>query len=130
MFRQNRKKRGSRGFFIPAPFAVMVVLASVSALGYIWLGCCREALGNDLKAMEAEREELTRRLLNEESKWAELKSPTGMEQALARWGIVMNWPRHAQIVQLEQRDVMTDMDTQADVARYARAGAGVGGAAF
>lgn len=130
MSRQNRKKRSSRGFFIPAPFAVMVLLASLSALGYIWMGCCEEAVGREIKAMEAERGELMRRLLNEESKWAELKSPGGMEQALARWGIEMNWPRHARIVYLEQRDIMTDFDDDLDRARYARAGTGVGRSAF
>ena len=130
MARQNRKKQRSRGFTIPAPFLLMVLLVSAAALGYIWLGCCEEAIGRDIKRMETERDALARRVQNEESKWAGMKSPAGMELALARWGIEMDWPRHVRIVYLERRDVVTSLEDERDAARYARAGGGVGRSAF
>jgi hypothetical protein len=116
MPRQNRKKGRPRGVPIPAPFAAMVVVAAVAALVYIWLGCCEDALGREIKEREAMRDELARRIVNEESKWAEMKSPAGMERALTRWGLCMTWPRHAHIVYLEPHDVLPTPDADAHVA--------------
>jgi len=98
--RNNRRKRD--GFAFPAPFTSLVAVAASLGLAYIWLSCRCEALGRDIKALEAEGETLQRRLLNEQCRWTRLKSPENMERALAALKIVMVWPRREQVVYLHE----------------------------
>jgi hypothetical protein len=99
MIRKNRKKR-MHGFVLPAPFAGTVVTGALLALSYIWLGCRCDSLGRDIKALEIEKAQLKKELLNEESRWAKMKSPSNIEMMLAKNNIVMTWPRQDQIVRL------------------------------
>ena len=109
MSRKNRKKR-VHGFVLPAPFAGVVVLGSLLALLYVWLGSRCDSLGRDIKALEAEKTDLKKELLNEESRWTQMKSPVSMEAALAKHHLVMTWPRRDQIVHLsasgQERDYL------------------------
>jgi hypothetical protein len=104
MMRRNRKKMTMDGFIFPVPFAGLVVVISALALGYVWLGCRCEALGKELKRLETEKAELSKRWLNEEYNWTRMKSPQSIERALARHGIAMTWPRPEQIVRLTEAD--------------------------
>lgn len=105
MTRRNKKKMTMDGFVFPVPFAGLVIVIAALALGYVWLGCRCEALGKDLKRLENEKAELTKRCLNEEYNWTRMKSPQNLDRALARWGIVMTWPRPDQIVRLTDADL-------------------------
>ncbi|MDI6775108.1 MAG: hypothetical protein QME60_06910 [Verrucomicrobiota bacterium] len=93
------------GFIFPVPFAGLLAVIAAMALWYLWLGCRCEALGKELKRLEDEKAELTKRCLNEEYKWARMKSPESIDRALARHGIVMIWPRSEQIVRLTKADL-------------------------
>ena len=112
--RRNRKKNVD-GFIFPVPFAMVVIAASTLALAYVWLGCRCEAVGRDLKALEVAEEEFRRTLVNEEYRWARLKSPENLERKLKEMGIEMTWPRPDQIVRLYRSvpDKRGDYDMQA-----------------
>lgn len=99
MIRRNRKKR-MHGFVLPAPFAGVVVLGSLLALAYVWLGSRCDSLGRDIKTLELEKARLKRDLLSEESRWTQMKSPVNIEMILAKNNIVMTWPRKGQVVRL------------------------------
>jgi hypothetical protein len=104
----RRNKKRVNGVSFPAPFAVGVLLVSCLALVYVWLGGRCEALGKELKGLETEKKELNKKLLAEEFRWARVKSPSNVEQALARHGIAMSWPRKDQIVRLSDNDMRFD----------------------
>jgi hypothetical protein len=101
--RKKRKKRQQvNGFAFPVPFAGIVVVAAALALGYVWLGCQCEALGDEIKVVESARVELNTKYLNAEYRWVRTKSPRSMEIALQRHGLDMDWPRVGQIVRLKR----------------------------
>ena len=62
-------------------------MASALALGYVWLGCQCEALGDEIKGMEAARVDLNKKQLTAEYRWVRTKSPRSMEIALQRHGL-------------------------------------------
>lgn len=99
MMHRNRKKN-SGSYLVLVPFAVMLVALSALSLCYLWLcGRC-EALGEDIRGLEVRKAALERNLLNEDSKWANTKSPLTIEKALKRHGLIMMWPAPEQIVRL------------------------------
>jgi len=85
---------------LPARFAGLVVLAVTLALAYVWLECRCETVGRELKKLESQITELDKLLRNEEYRWTTMKAPANIEQALARHGIVMTWPRRDQVVRI------------------------------
>jgi len=103
---RNRKKKQMDAFIFPVPFAGVVMLFSMLALGYVWLGCRCEALGKELKALEKESSGLRKKFLNEKYKWARMKSPRNIEGMLAHHNISMTWPRRGQVVRLQDVDVL------------------------
>ncbi|MCK5849934.1 MAG: hypothetical protein KAH23_03390 [Kiritimatiellae bacterium] len=108
MARRNKKKKRMNAHVFPVPFAGVAVLVCVLGLSYIWLvGQC-EAVGKELKALEKEYVVLQKKYVNEEFRWARMKSPRNMERALAARGIDMDWPTSGQIVWLRQADIFKD----------------------
>lgn len=96
---KNRKKQ-SAGFIFPAPFAAALTLAAVLALSYLWLcGRC-ESLGVQIKALEAKKTDLHNRVINEEYKWSNLKSPRNIELFLQQHNLVMTWPDESRIIRV------------------------------
>ncbi len=100
--RKRKKQQKMNGYIFPVPFAGIVVVASALALGYVWLGCQCEALGDEIKMIEARGLELNKKFLNAEYRWVRTKSPQSLEIALQRHGLNMDWPRAGQIVRLER----------------------------
>ena len=101
MARKNRKKKVD-GFAFPAPFAGIAVLGVCFALCYVWLDCRCEAVGRQLKRLEGRRAELRKVLLTEEYQWTRTKAPANIDRSLARYGMVMTWPRPDQIVRMRR----------------------------
>lgn len=106
MSRRNRKKRKAAGFIVPLPFAIGMVLASTLSLGYLWLGNRCETIGKELKGLEARKEDLHRKCLYEESRWANMTAPQEIEKALRRHNLSVTWPSSDQIVRLSFSDVV------------------------
>ena len=108
MIRKNRKKR-LHGFVLPAPFTGIVVAGALLALSYVWLDCRCESIGRDIKNLEAEKTQLKKDLLSEESRWSKMKSPVNIEAVLAKHNIVMTWPRQDQVVRLYDAGANADL---------------------
>ena len=101
---KNRKKALNTRPVVPAPFAIVMVIASSISLGYLWLGSRCETLGVEIKALEATSADLHRKCLYEESRWANTIAPREIEQALQRHDVTLSWPVEAQIVRLDMSD--------------------------
>lgn len=97
--KRNRKKRVD-GYLFPVPFATVLVVAGVAALAYLWMVSRCEAMGAEIKILEAEDASLTEKYLNEELKWTRLRSPQNLERILTRNGVKMDWPARGQVIML------------------------------
>ena len=108
--KKRKKQQQMNGYIFPVPFAGIVVVASALALGYVWLGCQCEALGDEIAGIEARGTELNKKLLNAEYRWVRTKSPQSLEIALQRHGLEMDWPRANQVVRLERVELPRGLD--------------------
>ncbi len=105
----NRTRRRSvktkRRKLIPIPFTSVIALIAAGALFYLWLcGKCDE-MGRMLKDAEQEQVVLQRRFQSESLKWANLRAPENIRDALDRHDLTMGWPTRDQIVRLYDVDV-------------------------
>lgn len=99
MTRRNRRKNQT-AFVFPLPLAIaLAVFAGVSLL-YVCLQSRTEALGREIKKLEAARDRLREKVVKEQYEWARLQSPASIEKALKEHGLVMTWPGRDQIVRL------------------------------
>ena len=98
--RKKNKKRQSEGVMFPAPLAIILVLAAVLSLSYLWLCGRTEGLGRNIKGLEKEYAELRRRVINEEYKWSNMKSPKNIERLLTQHNVAMVWPSEQNIVRI------------------------------
>jgi len=121
MARKNKKKKKLNGFMIPVPLAAVVAVVSIVALAHVWLACTCDCLRKEIKAFEARKDVLEKRLHAEEYKWMKMKSPSNIEDALAKFKIEMTWPRRDQVVRRSAADMLnTQFGASKDLAlRYA-----------
>jgi hypothetical protein len=98
--RRNRKKRLNT--LVPS-WSFGGVLFFVVVLGAVYVGMCHscDKLGREIKVLELERIDLNKKHVSAEFRWASLKSPQGLEAALAAHQIQMDWPRQNQIVWMD-----------------------------
>ncbi len=99
MARKNRKK-SEQGFLFPVPLTVILLAVTLLALFHICLKARADALGREIKALEARRVVLRDQLKKVEGDWSLLRSPARVEAALREHGLVMAWPRRDQIVRI------------------------------
>ena len=97
----NRRKN-RREAFLPAPLALALALGGLLALSYLWLGGRCEALGRRIKQLEEQKDDLHRRVLAEQVKWSNAKSPSQIEQLLQRHRLVMSWPDEARVIRIRR----------------------------
>ena len=84
----------------PAPLACILGAAAIVSLSYLWLcGRCGD-MGAHIKALEDRKAELRKRVINEEYKWANMKSPHNIEQLLQKFNLAMTWPDESRTVRL------------------------------
>ncbi len=107
--RVNRKKN-TGGYIIPAPLTMIVVMAGALGLSYLWLCSRCEVLGQGLKRLEQDKARVHKLRLNEEYKWANMKSPVNIEKALKTHCLDMRWPERHQVIRLHKVDyALADM---------------------
>lgn len=100
--KRNRKKQPDRRI-LPGRVATILAAVTVFSLVYLWFcGRC-EALGNQIKALERQKSELHKLVINEEYKWANLKSPRNLEALLKRFNLAMTWPQPDRVIRLRGR---------------------------
>lgn len=97
----KNKKKKTNGYLIPVPLVVIpIILVAVFALCDLYLKAHAEALGREIKALEARRAELREHFKKAESEWSIVRSPASVENALREHGLMMTWPRRDQIVRI------------------------------
>ncbi len=101
--RQNRKLDKQQGGPARSIVTGCVLLVAVG-LAYVWLDNQCETLGREIRRLEADREILARRQLNEEYRWARLKSPQSLDRVLRERGMSMAAPRYDQVVRMWDGD--------------------------
>ncbi len=97
--KKNRKKQ-AQGVLFPAPLAAVLVLLAAVFIGYLWLCSSCEGLGAHIKALEKTRAEVHKRVLNEEFKWSNMKSPQNIELLMRKHNLVMTFPDDGNVVRL------------------------------
>jgi hypothetical protein len=93
--RRLRRQTGVASWLV----GVFVLLAAVG-IAYVCLNGQTDMLGRELRLLEDKRSRLAKQHLNEEYRWARLKSPQSLEKALVDHRLVMGAPRHDQVVRL------------------------------
>ena len=98
---RNRLKRSKNGEGVfPTVLAVVLLGATTTALGYLWLcGRC-EDMGRRIKALEQEKTQIERRVVNEEYKWSNMTSPQNMQRLLEAHGLTMTWPLEKNVIRI------------------------------
>lgn len=91
MAKVNRKKNTADQQIVPPRVLLTVLTAIGIAMGYLGLRARCERMGTEIKKLEVSCEMNQRRLENEESKWAALRAPRSIEQALTRHGLNLSW---------------------------------------
>ena len=113
--RKNRK-RTSEGFIFPAPLAAILAVTTFVALTYLWFcGRC-EAIGAQIKELEVVKTELHKRVINEEFKWSNMKSPRNIENIIKEFKLDMAWPDEKQIVRVRRQVAMPEQGRPASAA--------------
>jgi hypothetical protein len=100
----NRKET-TEGFALPVPLSGLIVLAVSVILGYVWIDCKCDALGEEIRRLETDLVELKKELNVEEYKWSTLKAPKCLELVLKRHKLPMGWARRDQNVRLTRVQV-------------------------
>ena len=59
------------------------------------------AIGEEIKMLEAQQQDLNKIKMNEDYKWSQAKSPRKLLAALNKHQLQMDWPRRDQIVYVD-----------------------------
>ncbi|MEM7391751.1 MAG: hypothetical protein AAF492_05320 [Verrucomicrobiota bacterium] len=109
--RKNKKKDArSGGFSVPPPLVLILVMAAVLSLFYLWMHGRCEALGLKIQELEGDLTRIEDKVANEESKWANLRSLANVQEALEKHGIEMSWPRESQVIRIRTAKQEEDED--------------------
>lgn len=119
--KKNRKKYNAviRGYGSLC-FTVILLLAMVASLGYIWLGSRTETLGEEIKQLESRGRGIRQQLDYEESRWARMCSMPGIRRALNRFNIDMQLPDRSRVVYVRPVSLQPTGGRPADYSQYAR----------
>jgi hypothetical protein len=98
--RKANRKRTDVRLSAHSRLAVFFTLVAGVGVVYVWLCSRCDVLGQEIKGLEKSRVEIARRVLNEEYKWLNMKSPPKMEELLRKHGLDMRWPDERQIVRI------------------------------
>ena len=114
MARRSKNRKKVNGFVFPVPVAGSIMLLATLGLGYVWIGCRCDAIGKDIKLLEAKKVKLEKKCMNEQCRWARMKSPANVSRKLAGYKIQMGWPRRGQVVRLYNKRDYTDSVAKLD----------------
>lgn len=98
--RSKNRAKGPRGPVFPFQLALALALVATMAWVYLWLRGRCDSLGQEIKRKERALEDLRRRVVNEEFKWANLTSPQNMQRLLQVHRLAMTWPTERDVVRL------------------------------
>lgn len=120
MSKKNRKKQ-TDGAILPWRWMGILIAFGTVAFVYLWLlGQC-DALGMQIRQLEDQKAEIRKRVVNEEYRLANMKTPENIDRLLKQFGISMGLPEPGQVVVVRARDGARPVQIAADT-RAARAG--------
>lgn len=91
--RVRTKRQEVNGKLLPGAMMIpLLVVAALLCIGYLWLCSRNEDIGKSIKALEADKRELGRRVENEEFKWANATAPDKIMVLLRRHNLKMILP--------------------------------------
>ncbi len=99
--RKRNRRKNVQGFLFPTPLALLLLVAALLSLGYLWLDARTEALGRAIRAHEARLRTLDQQLINEENRWAIMKSPGEVDTILRAHGLHFSFPGRDRVIRLE-----------------------------
>lgn len=102
MSRRNRRRRRARAVLLPVPLTGIIVLSATLALTYLWMDHSCSALGQQIKTLEQRASALRNEWVRERNKWAAMRTPANLEQALLRQGLVMRMAHPGQVVHVSE----------------------------
>ena len=76
-------------------FIPVLAVAAGLLIGYLWICRCNEEIGKGIKDLETKRQDLERRVINEEFKWSNATTPDNIQKLLRKHSIVMTMPKDA-----------------------------------
>ncbi len=98
--RKKNRKRDREESLFPRKLALFLGGGAIIFVSYLWLcGRC-EDFGIQIKKLEDKKAEVHRQVLNEEYKWANMKTPQNIENYFKLHNMTMVWPDQEQIVRL------------------------------
>jgi hypothetical protein len=119
-YKRNRKKQNAVPI-LPWRWLTMLTMAGAAAFAYLWLlGQC-DALGREIKQLEEKKAEIRKRVVNEEYRLANMKTPENIDRLLQQFGIVMALPEPGQVIVVRERNGARAVQVVADT-RAARSG--------
>lgn len=98
MFAKKNRKKYSSATVIPFKLLTILIAVGAVALAYLWLLDRCDALGRQIKRLEEQKQEVHKRVLNEELRLASMKTPQNMERLLAQCGLNMSLPEPGRVV--------------------------------
>lgn len=116
--RKGNIKKQSQGFVFPVPLALFLILVTGASMAYLWMHARCEAAGKRIQALERNQAEVRQRLLNEDSKWSNLKSMRNVEAALKKYQLTMTLPSDRQVVRLSRAPSLSEI-TEPPYSEYA-----------
>jgi hypothetical protein len=73
-------------------FIPILIVASAVLIGYLNLSRRNDDIGRSIKDLEKQRQDLDRRVVNEEFKWANATSPENIQRLLQKHNLLMQLP--------------------------------------
>ncbi len=120
MARKKNRKKQSQGVMFPPVLAATLTMAAVVAFVYLWLCNRCDAIGTRIKTHERKTQELHRRVLYEEYKWSNMKSPRNIETLLRQHNLQMTWPEERNVVRLRHLPAPGGAGAVEDRTQYAQ----------
>lgn len=108
MFRANRKRKTVHAYVYGAKIVSLALIVIIVFVGWMFIYCKCQAVGQEIKALELQNVELLKKLKYEELKWAKAKSPENLQKALSRHGLIMGLPDVTQFVRVPRKDIFKD----------------------
>lgn len=104
MFSKKNRKKYSSVTVIPFKLLTILIATGAIALAYLWLLDRCDVLGRQIKRLEERKQEVHKRVLNEELQLASMKTPQNMERLLTQFGLNMSLPEPGRVVLIRGRE--------------------------
>ena len=116
--RKQNRKTIQDGPVFPVSLALILVLVTGLAFGFLWLRDRCETMGCRIQVLEDRRDEVQRQVLCEEFKWSSLKSPQNLERLMNQFDLEMVWPGERYTVRLPRPELEPEASAEMQYAQW------------